>query len=224
MKFEYTYTSNFGGAIIGMRNPLESWEKADSTFGLITWNELLDLQKEVPKVEVLQSIPGICAEIVIIGPNDLDLAKRLIAAGPEHRKFLRQIQVCVDITAPIYWWKELDTYRIGTTANSTSTMHKLTAKPITVDCFEIDDGIPLDGMIIKELEFLRTKYLETKDKFYWKKLIKTLPSSWLQTRTITMNYEIVKNICHQREGHKLSEWAQFIEWAKTLPYSEDLIF
>lgn len=180
----------------------------------------------------------------LIGPNDMDLCHRLINGGPEHRKFLRQIMVSVDITAPLYWFKEFDTYRIGVTENSTSTMHKLASTPITLDCFETgdyNDGIEIpyfkaDGNLldmpigdimddfINDLEQLRQKYLETKDKRYWKELIRWLPNGWLQTRTITMNYENLRTICHQRIGHKLTEWHNFLEWAQTLPYAKELIF
>lgn len=184
------------------------------------------------------------AEVAFIGPNDMKLATTLIKAGPEHRKFLRQIFVSVDITAPLYWWKEMDTYKIGTTANSTSTMHKLTSKPITLDCFEIDDfnenleyyrgntiGM-LSDLLVEQLEFLRQKYIETNDKKYWKELVRWLPQSWLQTRTWTANYEVIKSICHQRGYHKLNEWSgqddsdkiNFVAWAKTLPYAQQFIF
>ena len=176
-----------------------------------------------------------------IGPNDMDLAKRLIAGGTEHRKFLRQIMVSVDITAPLYWWKEFDTYKVGTTANSTSTMHKLASTPITLDCFEIDDynesifDDKADPMLqetkvyhhindlIEFLEYLRQKYNETKDKRYWKELIRWLPNGWLQTRTITMNYENLRSMYHQREHHKLTEWHSFCDWVKSLPYAQELI-
>ena len=184
---------------------------------------------------------GYYASVAYLGPKDLDLAQRLIAAGPEHAKFLRQIFVCVDITAPLYWWKECDTYKIGTVANSTSTMHKLASTPITLDCFETDDYDPnvkiFDGEpwtidiytqhvwedMINICETLRQRYLETKDKKYWKELIRLLPESWLQTRTVTMSYANVRNIYAQRQNHKLSEWHQFCDWAKTLPYSNELI-
>ena len=189
----------------------------------------------------------------MIGPNDMKLAQALIKGGSEHRKFLRQICVSVDITAPLYFFKEFDTYKIGTTANSTSTMHKLTSKPITLDCFEIDDmnsdliyySIPeyaggpaendigmLSDFMIEQLEFLRQKYLETKDKRYWKELVRWLPESWLQTRTWTANYEVIHTIVHQRKNHKLNEWSgqddpskiNFIKWAKELPYAQYFIF
>ena len=191
-----------------MRNPLESWKRSDSEF--------------------------INGHLVLMGGNDLDLATRLIKAGPEHRKFARQIQVWVDITAPIFWWKEFDTYKIGTTANSTSTMHKIASKPITIDCFEIgdyDSSLPMiddinlgirTSCLIDDLEQLRQKYIETKDKKYWKELIRWLPESWLQTRTINLNYEVIMNIYHQRKGHKLKEWSSFCEWAEeSLPYFKE---
>jgi hypothetical protein len=221
MKFEHTEVMNFEGALRGMRNPLNSWAKSDSK---ITWE-----YGEIPHYE--------------IGPNDMDLCRRLINGGSEHRKFLRQIMVSVDITAPLYWWKEFDTYKVGTTANSTSTMHKLASTPITLDCFETDDyddsitycypnveGSTLDMPVgafaedlIADLEALRQKYLETKDKRYWKELIRWLPNGWLQTRTVTMNYENLRSMTHQRMGHKLTEWRSFLEWVNTLPYAKELI-
>lgn len=180
----------------------------------------------------------------LIGPADMDLCRRLINGGSEHRKFLRQIMVSVDITAPRYWWTEFDTYKVGTTANSTSTMHKLASTPITLDCFETDDYEPnlvyhiddigdndidetigdITELIIEKLELLRQKYNETKDKRYWKELIRLLPNGWLQTRTVTMNYENLRSMYHQRENHKLSEWHQFCKWVEDdLPYSKELI-
>lgn len=260
MKFENTYVSNFEGAFRGMRNPLNSWSRSDSRHGIGDTEKTLNACSYVtdcymatgyPELErgsakfleayteinLKLDINGIirhtnnCNEYSFIGPNDMDLAKRLIKAGPEHRKFLRQIQVSVDMTAPLYVFKEFDTYKVGTTANSTSTMHKITSKPITLDCFEIDDFEPIAdynefviSQLIPYLEDLRAKYLETKDKKYWKELVRWLPNGWLQTRTITMNYEIIRSICKQREGHKLTEWKAFIKWASTLPYAEDLIF
>jgi len=182
------------------------------------------------------------ADLAFIGPNDMKLAQTLIKAGPEHRKFLRQIFVSVDITAPLYWWKEMDQYKIGTVTDSTSTMHKLTSKPITIDCFETDDFNPeivyyevpgaqndigmLSDFMIEQLEFLRQKYLETKDKKYWKELVRWLPESWLQKRTWTANYEILHSIVLQRGHHKLeTEWGNgFIKWCTSLPYAKDLIF
>ena len=174
-------------------------------------------------------------DVALIGPNDLELAQRLVRAGNEHAKFMRQIFVCVDITAPIYWWKEADTYKIGTVVNSTSTMHKLASTPITIECFEIEDynpdlqlidpahlNIRIDSFL-EDLEQLRQIYFKTKDKRYWKELVRWLPESWLQTRTMTMDYANLRNIYFQRKNHKLTEWHQFCEWIKTLPYAQELI-
>lgn len=213
MKFENTEVYGFKRALKGMRNPLESWHK----------NDTVEENGEV-----------------IIGENDLNLAQRLIKAGSEHRKFMRQIFVSVDITAPLYWWKEFDTYKVGTTANSTSTMHKLATTPITDECFEMDDYdavIMLDEGIVEmetfwnniifTLEGMRQVYLRTKDKRVWKEMIRLLPSSWLQTRTVTMTYENLLAMCSkgQRRFHKLTEWSKsFIDWARTLPYAQELIF
>jgi hypothetical protein len=267
---------NFEGALRGMRNPLNSWNKSDSSFGIFCEHEENEEVYEVAHAWVhaetkdMVDCDNIC-EIEdqifderlewlyknglrymsndhhyyanYIGPNDMDLAKRLIAGGTEHRKFLRQIMVSVDITAPLYWWKEFDTYKVGTTANSTSTMHKLASTPITLDCFEVDDFEDciiesreiLDTTIFKyttgdfakelieSLECLRQKYNETGDKRYWKELIRWLPNGWLQTRTVTMNYENLRAMYHQRDHHKLSEWHSFCEWVQTLPYAKELI-
>lgn len=212
MKFEHTETYGWEAAIRGMRNPLESWAKSDSTFDIVG------------------------SKAFKLGKNDLGLMQRLLKSS-ENRKFLRQIFVSVDITGPIYWWKEADTYKIGTTSNSTSTMHKLASKPITIDCFEIDDfnpdiSIGQVSTMLGFLEALRTKYIETKDKRYWKELVRWLPESWLQTRTFTANYEVIYNMVHQRYNHKLNEWSgkddpskpNFIAWARTLPYAKQLIF
>ena len=288
MKFERTRVAGFENALHGMRNPLASWKRSDSLFGLslydnmpeyevaFKWVESMNpgLDHETGSFEDLQNEyaewlrEGILrfdtdsevTEYAFIGPNDMDLAMRLCNAGPEHRKFLRQIQVSVDITAPLYWWKEFDTYKVGTAANSTSTMHKLASNPITIDCFETDDYEPKlifeegiddrgdtpwdyhiaiedvvgekednvywpDYTLIGFLESLRLKYNETKNKRYWKELVRWLPEGWLQTRTVTMNYENLRAICHQRGGHKLTEWHQFIDWAHDkLPYAPQLIF
>lgn len=219
MKFENTEVWGFKHAIRGMRQPLQSHSKSDSYWG---------------------NDEG-CLENYVIGKNDLELAQKLIKAGSEHRKFLRQIFVAVDITAPLYWWKEFDTYKVGTVANSTSTMHKLASTPITIDCFEMDDfddvelwecsydfskkkvGLKWENLI-ETLEFIRQRYNETKDKRYWKELIRLLPESWLQKRTITMNYENILNMYRQRKNHKLTEWSKsFCDWVKTLLYAEELI-
>ena len=211
MKFENTSVYNIYNAILGARNPMNSWDKSDSVFK--GYNGKI--------------------ENTSIGKNDLELMQKLIKAGSEHRKFLRQIFVSVDITAPLFWWKEFDTYKIGTVSNSCSTMHKLASTPITIDCFEMGDFTPfIDNFkidlswrtVVSYLEQLRQKYNETKDKRYWKELIRLLPESWLQKRTITMNYENLLNMYQQRKNHKLTEWSKsFCDWVKTLPYAEELI-
>ena len=189
MKFENTSVFNFDGAFRGMRNPMNSWDKSDSY-----WEQTTKFEDGYRVFEYE------------LGQEDLALAQTLIKAGSEHRKFMRQIFVSVDITAPLYWWKEFDTYKVGTVANSTSTMHKLASTPITMNCFEMDDfnelnNLPLielenvrctvrvywEWALIPILEKLRQKYNETKDKRYWKELIRLLPESWLQKRTVTMD-------------------------------------
>lgn len=241
MKFERTEVMGFKGALRGMRNPMNSWDKSDSHYGYYQCN-VCDHNHLCDKC-ITSDENNYAIEAPIIGENDMKLAKKLIKAGTEHRKFMRQIFVSVDITAPLYWWKEFDTYKVGTVANSTSTMHKLASTPITLDCFEIDDydkevaalqGFSFDfiEVLIKYLEQLRLEYLETKDKKYWKELIRWLPESWLQKRTITMSYENVYTIVHQRKNHKLNEWSgqdnselpNFISWARTLPYAQELLF
>ena len=208
MKFEKTEVWGFEHAIRGCRNPLESWDKSDSKY--------IDIESEEG---IEQQSKGIYYKI---GKNDLVLTQKLIKAGSEHRKFLRQIFVSVDITAPLYWWKEFDTYKVGTVSNSCSTMHKLASTPITMDCFE--NGEMIYSFTIAELEMNRLKYLETKDKNEWKRLIVNLPESWLQKRTITMNYENILNMYRQRKNHKLTEWSKSLyDWVKTLPYAEELI-
>lgn len=219
MKFENTEVWGFEHALRGMRNPLNSWDKGDSGYIDRRFNDQF-----------------------YIGENDLDLAQRLIKAGSEHRKFLRQIFVSVDITAPLYWWKEFDTYKVGTVANSTSTMHKLASTPITEECFEMGDfedfDLETEDMIFplkstwveltSDLEFCRQKYNETKDKRYWKELIRLLPESWLQKRTVTMNYENILNMYYHRKNHKLNEWSgkddpekpNFCSWIFELPYAK----
>ena len=220
MKFENTEVWGFKHALRGMRNPLESWDKSDT---FINGNCGTDCSCEN------------CSQTegIEIGERDLFLMQKLIKAGSEHRKFLRQIFVAVDITAPLYFFKELDTYKVGTVSNSTSTMHKLASTPITIDCFEMDgfseiiDNYKIGKSwqtITTYLEQLRQGYNETKDKRYWKELIRLLPESWLQKRTITMNYENILNMYRQRKNHKLTEWSKsFCDWVKTLPYAEELI-
>lgn len=209
IKFETNDVWGFEWAFKGMRNPMNSWDKSDSNW----------LFQE-------------------IGENDLALARKLIAAGSEHRKFLRQIYVSVDITAPLYWWKEFDTYKIGTVANSTSTMHKIHEKEFTLEDFScehlIDEPFPvtdeyvetyLDCMTdtIKALNCARRMFLDTKDKKYWWQIIQLLPSSYNQTRTVTMTYENIYTMRQQRKGHKLDEWRfDFFNWSDELPHLKEL--
>lgn len=201
MKFEKTKVFNLEGAFRGMRNPKDSWAKSDSYYE--------------------------DDDVYVIGEADLNLAQRLILGGSEHRKFMRQIFVSVDITCSEYIWSQLDTYKVGTVANSCSKMHRLAYTPITMECFETDDYRPdivdVSGFI-KLLEDMRQAYLATKNPAIWKEIIRWLPESWLQKRTYTANYENIRQIVHQRKGHKLSEWKTFIEWAHSLPYADELIF
>lgn len=295
MKFENVRVYNFSGALRGMRNPKESWHLSDSEFGFYDWDNSYEAcleqaynylnfvsdKKNVAEDSAIDPQPIVdylwkqsalyvdedVIDMAIIGPKDLTLAQNLIRGGSEHRKFMRQIFVCVDITAPLYWWKEFDTYKVGTVANSTSTMHKITSKPITIDCFEIDDLSKIfkedddpEGFaecvkrFIDRLEGLRLEYinlieqagddcidvyesaeLQTKAKEVWKELIRWLPESWLQTRTVTFDYENLLAICSkgQRRFHKLTEWSgdgkdfvheSFIKFARKLPYAKELIF
>lgn len=271
MQFDNTRTFNWEGAFHGMRAPLESWAKSDSMFGIAPMESTYDLEmlntwrdKEYPdgfnteqertayNAEKISWIDnnGIlrcdnnCMEFAFLGPADLDLAQRLIKAGPEHRKFLRQIFVSTYISLPLSIWKQLDTYKIGTVTNSTSTMHKIQSKPLTRESFEIEqipyeeqeemeqrDGIYCAGELddlfdetIQTCEDLRRAFNQTKDKRYWRKLIELLPESYLQAREYTLNYEVLRSIVHQRKGHKLGEWQKFIHWVHTLPYAEELIF
>ena len=207
IKFENTEVFNFEGALRGMRNPLQSHAKSDSKW-------------------VYENIRD--NGYYVIGPNDLDLAKRLIKGGSEHRKFLRQIFVSVDITAPLYLLKEIDTYKVGTVANSYSTMHKIHAKKFTIDDFShehlMDGGNYILNSTIDMLNEYRSQYLKTKDKKYWYSMIQLLPSSYNQKRTLTMNYENVYSIYQQRciVPHKLDEWRiGFKEWAEYLPYFKE---
>ena len=211
IKFENTSVMNFENAIRGARNPLASWGKSDS---------YMDGDK------------------FIFGENDLRLAQNLIRGGSEHRKFMRQIFVCVDITAPLYFVKQFDQYKIGTTTDSCSTMHCVASKEFTFDDFshehlfndsdcELGDIIPIYVLesTINALNMYRKKYLETKDKRYWWQLIQLLPSSYNQMRTATMSYENIFSMVHQRKSHHLDEWrVGFIDWAKSLPYAKELIF
>ena len=218
IKFENTEVLGWKAAIRGMRNPMNSWERSDSGY------KCPYLKPEVGHT------PSCCRENMIIGPNDLDLMRRLAADGPVHAKYRRMITVYVDITAPLYWWKEFDTYKVGTVANSCSTMHKIHAKEFTIDDFSHEhlDGVSrnmfmqndndqpyffcsFEDMLYIQIETLnraRKLYLETKDKKYWWQMIQLLPSSYNQKRTVMMNYEVLANIYKSRRNHKLDEWAE----------------
>ena len=285
MKFENTRVFNFEGALRGMRNPKNSWHLTDSKFGIGNYDWAADDIYDVAYLWALKNVNGDSDKVTeemehsytewfwnesilyadgdilewaAIGPKDMRLAKALISGGSEHRKFLRQIEVCVDITAPLFFWKEFDTYKVGTTANSTSTMHKLTSKPITMECFEIDDYTPevyedfysVEEQLIPFLEYLRQEVLRCEEalkkdmsddmrkeyiwhkKRIWKELVRWLPESWLQTRTVTLNYENILSMIHQRKYHKLNEWSgqenydldNFIRWARSLPYATEFLF
>ncbi len=231
MKFENTEVWGFKHAVRDMRNPMESWNKSDSKHCYsIPCSECVHY---ADNRKCLQAVDDTTRNPFVIGKNDLALAQRLIKAGSEHRKFMRQIFVSVDITAPLYWWKEFDTYKVGTVSDSCSTMHKLADTPITIDCFEMDDfeNCKFDmsvknfweSYLIPTLEQLRIKYNDTKAKEFWKELIRLLPESWLQKRTVTMSYENVLNMYRQRRNHRLTEWSVvFIQWAESLPYAREL--
>ena len=201
IKFERTDVMNFENAMRGARNPMNSWGRMDSYY---------DDNGNF-----------------ILGENDSDLAKRLVKAGNDHRKFIRQIFVSVDITAPLYWWKEYDTYKVGTVANSTSTMHKITSKQFDIEDFSHDrmNDATIEQMknVINHLESLRVQFIETKDKDIWYSIIQFLPSSYNQMRTCTLNYENILNIYHSRKNHNLDEWHKFCDWAETLPYIKEWI-
>ena len=197
IKIENVDVYGWEAAIRGARNPMNSWDRMDSCYNNGEFE---------------------------IGENDYKLLKNLTIAGPEHRKWNRMVTVTMDITAPLYWWKEYDTYKVGTVANSCSTMHKIQAKAFTLNDFSIEhlDYVCLDTMkvVIKRLNRNRTLFNETKDKFYWWQMIQMLPTSYNQKRTVRLNYEVLGSMYHQRRHHKLDEWVEFCNTIKTLPYSE----
>ena len=227
MKFEKTEVWGFEHAIRGMRNSFNSWDKSDS-----------ECVCDSPCMGVIHG--GECIDACMkskfnLGDEDYALMKKLIKSGSSHRKFLRQIFVSVDITAPLYWWKEFDTYKVGTVANSCSTMHTLTKNPLTIECFETPDFKEYDeikegtGELFKQswtnhiavLELLRKAYVKTNDKRFWKQIIGLLPEGYLQKRTVTMSYENILAMVEQRKNHKLDEWSKnFMGWVNTLPYAE----
>lgn len=239
IKIENVEVFGFNSAIRGMRNPMNSWDKQDSSY-------------------ILDSNDSGIVVVYDLGPNDLSLAKKLCKAGPEHRKFLRMIHVQMDVTAPLYWWKEFDTYKVGTVANSCSTMHKIHSKAFSFDdfscehlmgvsdCFKIGEEKPIPNspvmynlsdivgdsyttpygvlsITIGMLNICRDLYLKTKDKKYWWQMIQLLPSSYNQRRTIDLNYETAMTIIRQRTGHKLDEWHVFVDALKKLPYMKEFM-
>jgi len=206
---------NLDNAMRGARNPMNSWDKSDSRWSHPSPFALYDYT--APKSKY------------VLGPNDIDLAKRLVKAGPDHRKFLRQIFVCVDVTAPIYWWKEYDTYKVATVANSTSTMHKIHSKEFSMNDFSVDHMTPdtyafMENVVVPKMEEIRLRYMNNgKNKDDWYDMIQLLPSSYNQMRTLTFNYETLTNIYKARRNHKLQEWHVFCDWIESLPYAAILI-
>lgn len=214
IKIENIEVFNFEGAFRGLRNPMNSWNKSDSYIDALT-------------------------NKYIVGENDLKLAQRMIGAGTDESKFMRQIFVSMDITAPLYWWKEADTYKIATVSNSCSTMHKITSSEITEENYSFDPepdkpltDLPTDDYVrildiknraVADVEWLRKKYNETKDKRYWRLLIQINPDGWIQKRTWTGNYQNLRNMYFARKNHKLIEWIQFCQIIEQLPYSKELI-
>ena len=201
LKVSHISVMNFENAMRGARNPMNSWARSDSYF---------DENHNY-----------------ILGENDLKLATSLCKAGSDHRKFIRQIMVSVDIEAPIYWWKEFDTYKVATVANSTSTMHKIHSQPFSLDQFSCDqmteESLRFFEKTVDYLETIRLKYMENKDKKYWYDIIQLLPSSYNQLRTVSMNYETLLNIYHARKNHKLQEWHVFCDAIKELPYACEMM-
>ena len=231
IKLENTEVMGWEAVIRGMRNPLNSWNKSDSGWYLTG----------TPGTNPAAANDKYLREKYCIGNNDLDLMRRLCNAGPDHRKFMRMITVYMDITAPLYWWKEFDTYKVGTVANSCSTMHKIADKEFTLEDFSRDNLYAeddIEGMyysttaeeeftstdvlkvIIEALNNYRKMYLATKDKKDWWQMIQLLPSSYNQRRTVMLNYEVLANIYKSRKNHKLDEWHTFCDWIETLPYSK----
>lgn len=213
IKIENVDVFGWEASIRGLRSPLNSWDKSDSGY-MTEYDE-----------------GGFEAEFYKIGNNDLDLMKKLIAAGSDHSKFMRMINVTLDIIAPLYWWKEFDTYKVGTVRNSCSTMHKIHEKEFTLDDFSIDDfsfdddynEISLSDCfenVVADCEMLRKRFVETGDKKYWRGLIQLLPESYNQRATVQLNYAVLRNMYHSRKNHKLDCWRTFCNWIESLPYSE----
>ena len=210
IKIEAVDVWGFEHAIRGMRNPMNSWDKSDSGWKIYT-----------------PEYPNLSEAKYIVGKNDLDLMHRLFVGGTEHRKFMRMIHVSMDVTAPLYWWKEYDTYKVATVANSCSTMHKIHAKEFTLDDFSTDHMTPVSmdilNITIGQLNVARDYFISTKDKSAWWQMIQLLPSSYNQKRTLDFNYETAVQIIRQRTGHKLDEWHKFVDVLWDLPYMREIV-
>lgn len=236
IKIEKTDVFGWEATIRGMRNPLNSWDKSDS-YPAVNCGACGKIEREGICSKETRDCTGF--ECYVLGENDLALMKKLIKAGSDHSKFMRMICVNVDVTAPLYWWKEYDTYKVGTVANSCSTMHKIHDKQFTLADFSCDrmfdtdngwieseDGTkylsPLTFFegIVHQLNVYREKYLATKDKVWWEQMIQLLPTNYNQKRTLLLNYAVLRNIYHSRRNHKLKEWHEFCAWVESLPYSE----
>lgn len=223
IKIENVEVMGWEAAIRGMRNPMNSWEKSDSQFDRLDDcnHECIDCNLQFDECSAQQ-----------IGSSDRTLMMKLCKAGADHRKFMRMITVYVDVTAPLYWWKEFDTYKVGTVANSCSTMHKIADKRFTPEDFShehlIENAVTYNGCVstavlecvIGALNEFRNLYIETKNTKYWWQMIQLLPSSYNQRRTVMLNYEVLANMYHSRKNHKLDEWRDFCAWIESLPYSE----
>ena len=212
LKIENFEVLGWEHAIRGMRNPMNSWEKSDSNFFDDSEGHVCNICQGHGSMSLIE-----------IGPNDYTLMKNLRNAGTDHRKFMRMITVYLDITGPMYWWKEFDTYRVGVDKNSCSTMHKIHAKEFTLEDFSCEKLYdPLGDLrpIVDRLNVYRERYLETKDKNDWWQMIQLLPTSYNQKRTVMLNYEALANIYKSRRNHKLDEWHTFCDWIEELPYSE----
>ena len=212
LKIENFEVLGWEHAIRGMRNPMNSWEKSDSNFFDDSEGHVCNICQGRGSMSLIE-----------MGPNDHDLMMRLRNAGTDHRKFMRMITVYLDITAPLYWWKEFDTYKVGTVANSCSTMHKIHAKEFTLEDFSCEKLYdPLGDLrpIVDRLNVYRERYLETKDKNDWWQMIQLLPTSYNQKRTVMLNYEVLANIYKSRRHHRLDEWHTLCDWISELPYSE----
>lgn len=215
INIENTEVFGFEAAIRGMRNPMNSWDKSDSWYGDYGHIDSYGCDERCK-----------CDCEYVLGRNDLDLMKKLIKAGTDHSKFMRMINVTCDIIAPLYWWKEFDTYKVGTARNSCSTMHKIHAKEFTIEDFSVENvlsDVDSCSYILGRLNYARKMYLETQDKRYWYSMIQILPSSYNQRATVQLNYQVLQNIYHSRKNHKLDEWHEFCHWIESLPIAKELI-